>query len=133
IAAKNSLLNTPPTFPIYMVKLVTDWVLKQGGLVAMEETNAQKAKTLYDAVDGEFYRPHADRESRSQMNVTFRLQSEELEQQFVDVCSAEGLLFVKGHRSVGGIRASLYNAVSLEAAQALAAQMDDFRARHASA
>ncbi len=130
IAAKNSLLNTPPTFPIYMVKLVTDWLLERGGLSAMAERNETKARLLYDAIDGEFYRPHADAESRSRMNVTFRLPSEELERRFVDACTERGLLSVKGHRSVGGIRASIYNAVPQDAVEALVTEMVDFSSRH---
>lgn len=130
IAAKNSLLNTPPTFPIYLIQLVTEWLLERGGLVATAERNEEKARRLYDAIDGEFYRPHADAESRSRMNVTFRLPSEALEARFVAACTERGLLSVKGHRSVGGIRASIYNAVPLEAVDALVAEMVDFRARN---
>lgn len=133
LADNDSLYNTPPTFGIYMVQLVTDWLLKEiGGLDKMEQINRKKAKILYDAIDrsGGFYRGHARPESRSIMNVTWRLPSEELEADFVKQAAGRGLSQLKGHRSVGGIRASIYNALPVEGAQALADFMDEFRAKH---
>jgi phosphoserine aminotransferase len=124
----NSLYNTPPTFGIYVLGLVLQWIEKTGGLAALAERNARKAKTLYDAIDhsGGFYRGHAAVESRSQMNVTFRLPSEALEKQFVTEAQAAGMVGLAGHRSVGGIRASIYNAMDPEGCQALASLMSNF-------
>jgi phosphoserine aminotransferase len=126
--ASNSLYNTPPTFGVYILNLVLQWIEQTGGLAAMAERNVRKAQTIYDAIDqsGGFYRGHAERESRSQMNVTFQLRSEALEKQFVAEAQAAGMIGLAGHRSVGGIRASLYNAVSPEAARTLAAFMNEF-------
>jgi phosphoserine aminotransferase len=128
----NSLYNTPPSFAVYVLGLVLQWIDKTGGVTAMAERNANKARTVYDVIDqsGGFYRGHAEPESRSWMNVTFRLTSEALEKQFAAEAQAAGMVGLAGHRSVGGIRASLYNAVSPEACQALAAFMKDFRARN---
>jgi phosphoserine aminotransferase len=124
----NSLYNTPPTFGVYVLGLVLEWIEKGGGLPAMGERNARKAKLVYDAIDqsGGFYRGHASPESRSQMNVTFRLPNEALEKQFVADSQAARMVGLAGHRSVGGIRASLYNAVAPEACQTLASFMGDF-------
>jgi phosphoserine aminotransferase len=124
----NSLYNTPPSFGVYVLNLVLQWVEKTGGVAAMGERNARKAKTLYDAIDqsGGYYRGHAETGSRSIMNVTFRLPSEALEKKFVTESQAAGMVGLGGHRSVGGIRASIYNAVSPEACQALASFMVDF-------
>jgi len=129
LAEKNSLYNTPPTFSIYMTSLVLKWIKKNGGLAAMQKRNEEKAALLYEAVDRSegFYKGHAQKESRSLMNVTFRLSSEELEKKFIQEAAAKGLVGVKGHRSVGGIRASIYNAMSKEGCAALAQFMDDFR------
>ncbi len=128
----NSLYNTPPSFGVYVLNLVLQWIEKLGGLPAMAERNTRKARSLYDAIDqsGGFYRGHAAPESRSQMNVTFRLPSEALETQFVTASQAAGMVGLAGHRSVGGIRASIYNAVSPEACQALASFMADFARRN---
>jgi phosphoserine aminotransferase len=128
----NSLYNTPPTFAVYVLNLVLGWIEELGGLRAMAERNAQKARTLYDAIDqsGGFYRGHAMPEARSRMNVTFRLPSEALEKQLVTEAQAAGMIGLAGHRSVGGIRASIYNAVGLEACQALASFMQDFARRN---
>lgn len=130
IAEKNSMLNTPPTFPIYLLRLVTDWVREQGGVQVMGERNHLKAQRLYDLMDNEFYVAHADGDSRSHMNVTFRLASEDLEQRFLETCNAHGIVGVRGHRSVGGIRASIYNAVPAAAVETLAVLMDEFRDAH---
>jgi phosphoserine aminotransferase len=130
----NSLYNTPPTFGVYVLNLVLEWIEKGGGLAVMGERNALKARTVYEAIDrsGGFYRGHAAPESRSLMNVTFRLPSEALEKQFVAESQAAGMVGLAGHRSVGGIRASLYNAVTPEVCRVLAAFMDDFARKNRS-
>ena len=130
---KDSLYNTPPCFCIYMVGKVAAWIKAQGGLAALEERNRKKAKLLYDAIDGSngFYRGHADKDSRSLMNVTFRLPSEELEKKFVAEALEHKLSGVKGHRSVGGMRASIYNAMPYEGCEALADFMEKFRKANA--
>jgi phosphoserine aminotransferase len=129
----NSLYNTPPSFAVYVLNLVLQWIEKNGGLAGMAERNAKKAKTLYDVIDRSngFYKGHALPESRSAMNVTFRLESEALEKSFLTAATAAGMIGLPGHRSVGGIRASIYNAVSLESCQALAALMTDFAKKNA--
>jgi phosphoserine aminotransferase len=130
---EGSLHNTPPVFAIYVVGLVARWLLEEiGGLEAMATRNQEKAGLLYDAIDASdgFYRGHADPSARSLMNVTWRLPTEDLERAFVAEATAEGLTDLKGHRSVGGIRASIYNAMPLEGVQALAAFMGAFAARH---
>ncbi|HEV3445855.1 MAG TPA: 3-phosphoserine/phosphohydroxythreonine transaminase [Gemmataceae bacterium] len=128
----NSLYNTPSTFGIYLLNLVLQWIEKLGGLRPLEERNERKAHMIYGAIDhsGGFYRGHAAVESRSRMNVTFRLPSEALEKQLVTEAQAAGMVGLAGHRSVGGIRASLYNAVSPEACQALASLLNDFARRN---
>lgn len=122
-----SLYNTPNTFGIYIISLVCQWLQKKGGLTAMQSENEAKAKILYDAIDAsDFYRGHADADSRSLMNVTFRLPSEELEKQFVKAATAAGFEGLKGHRSVGGLRASIYNAFPRQGVEALVSFMKDF-------
>src|SRR5262249_61908642 len=115
----------------YMLGLVLEWIEKHGGLAGMAERNAKKAKTLYDAIDGSggYYRGHAEVPSRSNMNVTFRLPSEELEKKFVTESAAAKMVGLAGHRSVGGLRASIYNAVPLEAGQTVAGFMKEFATR----
>ena len=133
-AENRSLYNTPPAFAIYVLMLVTRWVRDEvGGLEEMRERNREKAALLYEAIDasGGFYHGHAAPEARSLMNVTWRLPSEELEKDFVAEARAQGLHELKGHRSVGGVRASIYNAMPLEGVRALRAFMDDFRSRRA--
>ena len=127
-AAKNSLYNTPPCFTVYTVQLVLKWLEETiGGLEKMAAINQDKAQLLYGFMDsGGFYRATAEADSRSLMNVTFRLPNEELEQQFVQQALANGLGGLKGHRSVGGCRASIYNAITLEAVQALVDFMKSF-------
>ena len=127
-AAKNSLYNTPPCFAVYTVQLVLKWLEETiGGLENMAAINQDKAQLLYGFMDGgEFYRATAEADSRSTMNVTFRLPNEDLEKQFVEQALANGLGGLKGHRSVGGCRASIYNAVSLEAVEALVGFMKTF-------
>ena len=127
-AKNNSLYNTPPTFGVYMLNLVLGWIESQGGLAGMAAHNERKAAIVYAAIDGSngFYRGHAEEGSRSQMNITFRLPSEELEKQFVAAAQKQGMIGLAGHRSVGGIRASVYNAMSIEGVEALASLMRDF-------
>ncbi len=130
-AEQGSRYNTPPTYPIYLLYLVTQWALEQGGVAAIEKHNHTKAQVIYDALDAsDFYKPTAAKKDRSWMNVTFRLESEELENQFLKEAENQGMVALKGHRSVGGIRASIYNAFPIEGAQALAAFMKDFAAKH---
>jgi phosphoserine aminotransferase len=126
-----SLYNTPNTFGIYIIMLVTKWLKGQGGLEGMHRLNEEKARLLYDAIDATpFYRGHADPDSRSIMNVTFRLPSEELEKKFAQEATAAGLDGLKGHRSVGGIRASIYNAFPREGVEALVSFMKEFERRN---
>ena len=126
-ASKESLYNTPPSFAIYIVGLVAKWLKGLGGLEAMERQNEEKGALLYDAIDAtEFYTGHAERESRSLMNVTFRLPSEELEKRFASEATAAGLDGLKGHRSVGGLRASIYNAFPVDGVRALVEFMKEF-------
>ena len=126
---KNSLYNTPPAFSIYMVGKVAAWIKAQGGLAEMAKRNSQKAETLYAAIDESegFYKGHADKGSRSFMNVTFRLPNEDLEKKFVAEALENNLSGVKGHRSVGGMRASIYNAMTIEGVETLADFMKKFR------
>jgi len=122
-----SLYNTPNTWGIYIISLICDWLKERGGLVGMHRENEAKAQLIYDAIDAtEFYRGHADHDSRSIMNVTFRLPNEELEKKFTAEATAQGLDGLKGHRSVGGIRASIYNAFPLAGVKALVAFMKEF-------
>jgi phosphoserine aminotransferase len=127
-SAKNSLYNTPPTFAIYMVRNVLAWVKEQGGLAAVETTNRTKGDLLYGVMadNPDFYRCPVAEDSRSYMNVVFRLPSEELEAKFVAEGKAAGMVGLKGHRSVGGCRASIYNAMPLEGVQVLAGFMEEF-------
>ena len=126
-----SRANTPPVFAIYLVSLVTDWLREQGGLAAVAERNARKAARLYAAIDRTgFYRGVADPENRSLMNVTFRLVDEGLESRFAAEAEAAGLAGLKGHRSVGGLRASIYNACPEPAVKALVDFMAEFERRH---
>jgi phosphoserine aminotransferase len=131
-AEHGSMFNTPPVFAIYIVALVTRWLRDEvGGLAAQEARNREKASLLYGRIDasGGLYRGHAAPDSRSMMNVTWRLPTPELDARFVAEAAAEGLVELKGHRSVGGIRASIYNAMPLEGVRALAEFMDDFAGR----
>ncbi|GAB4337858.1 MAG: 3-phosphoserine/phosphohydroxythreonine transaminase [Calditrichia bacterium] len=130
-AEKNSLYNTPNTFGIYVVGMVMDWILEQGGIDEVEKKNRKKAELLYKAIDeSEFYRGTAEKEDRSLMNVTFRLPSEDLEKQFVAEATQAGLVGLKGHRSVGGIRASIYNAMPYEGVEALVNFMKEFEKKN---
>jgi phosphoserine aminotransferase len=126
-----SMYNTPPVFAIYVMRLVLAWLLKEGGLEAIERKNIRKADTLYAEIDRTgFYRGHAQKESRSRMNITFRLPSEDLEKKFAKEATAAGLDGLKGHRSVGGLRASMYNAFPEEGAAALVQFMKEFEAKN---
>jgi phosphoserine aminotransferase len=130
-AENTSLYNTPPAFSIYAVGLVMKWILKQGGLTAMEKLNQRKGAKLYAEIDRTgFYRGTAAKEDRSLMNVTFRLASEDLEKKFIKESTAAGLDGLKGHRSVGGMRASIYNAFPEEGVDALVSFMQDFEKRN---
>jgi phosphoserine aminotransferase len=127
-AKNNSLYNTPPVFAVYVLDLVLAWIEGQGGLAAMGQRNEAKARLLYDAIDasGGFYTGHAEVGSRSQMNVTFRLPDEAHEKRFLQEAAQAGFVGLPGHRSVGGVRASIYNAMDLEGVEALASFMRAF-------
>jgi phosphoserine aminotransferase len=132
LAESGSLHNTPPCFAIYMVGLVLKWLKDLGGLTAMHRINQEKAGLVYQAIDnsGGFYRGHAVPAARSIMNVPFRLPTEALESQFVKESTGADLIGLKGHRSVGGLRASLYNALPLDAARALVQFMGEFQKKN---
>lgn len=125
---KNSMFNTPPCFVIYTIGVVLKWIEETiGGLAGMEKLNNEKAETLYNFIDNSgFFKGTAEKDSRSKMNVTFRLPSEDLEKKFVEEALKAGLGGLKGHRSVGGCRASIYNATTLEAVKSLVEFMSDF-------
>jgi phosphoserine aminotransferase len=130
-AENGSLYNTPPVFPIYVMRLVMTWLLKNGGLEAVETANKKKADTLYAEIDRTgFYRGHAAKDSRSRMNVTFRLPSEDLEKTFAKEATVAGLDGLKGHRSVGGMRASIYNAFPEAGVHALVDFMREFERKN---
>jgi phosphoserine aminotransferase len=128
-----SLYQTPPTFAVYILGLMTEWIAAEGGIAGIEEKNEAKAKLLYDAIDGSggFYRCPVERESRSRMNVVFRVGAlggdEILEKRFADMAAAARIVGTPGHRSVGGMRASIYNAVTLEAVKVLVDFMREFK------
>ncbi len=128
-ANSNSLYHTPPTFGIYMLGEVLGWIEELGGLAAIQKRNEEKAKLIYDAIDNSagFYVGHAAPDSRSLMNITFRLADDTLEQKFLEEAKEQGFVGLNGHRSVGGCRASTYNAVPLEACQALSEFMVQFQ------
>jgi len=127
-ASSNSLYNTPSTFGIYMIGLNLKWLKSIGGIKEISERNKKKAELIYNVIDGSngFYKGHAEKESRSLMNITFNLNSPELEAKFVEESKKEKLIGLKGHRSVGGIRASVYNAMPIEGCKKLADFMSDF-------
>jgi phosphoserine aminotransferase len=133
-AKNNSLYNTPPTFGIYMLGLVLKWAKELGGVQALEKQNQEKAQLIYDMIDRSegFYKGHVtDLASRSLMNITFRLRTEELEKEFLAQAKQAGFVGLNGHRSVGGCRASTYNAVPYESCKALRDFMEDFYRKHA--
>lgn len=131
-AKNNSLYNTPPTFGIYILMLVTRWLLAKGGAAGMEQINRAKADKLYAAFDnsGGYYKGSAVKAFRSIMNVTWRLPNEELEAKFIKEATALQMIGLKGHRDVGGCRASIYNAVGMDAVDSLVAFMKDFQAKN---
>ena len=130
-AENGSMYNTPPVFTIYVMRLVLAWLLKNGGLEAVEERNRRKADTLYAEIDRSgYYKGHAEPGSRSRMNVTFRLPNEDLEKKFAKEATAAGLDGLKGHRSVGGMRASIYNAFPEEGIAALVQFMQEFERKN---
>ena len=130
-ADNDSMYNTPPTFAVYLAGLVFDWLAEQGGLGAMETVNRRKAEKLYAAIDtSDFYANPVELASRSLMNVPFTLADAALDKQFLQESEEAGLLNLKGHRSVGGMRASIYNAVGEPAVDALIAFMQDFEQRN---
>ena len=128
---KGSMLNTPPTYAIYMAGLCMKWLKAQGGVEAIEKVNIEKAKLLYDALDDSaFYRAPVQKRFRSRMNVTFTTPSPELDAEFVKNAAAQGMVNLKGHRVVGGIRASIYNAMPVEGVRKLVDFMKDFEVSH---
>jgi phosphoserine aminotransferase len=130
-AENGSLYNTPATFGIYILRLVMKWLIGEGGLAAIEKVNARKAAAIYAELDSSaFWRPHADADSCSRMNIVFRLPSEDLEKLFVQESTAAGLDGLKGHRSVGGLRASIYNAFPEDGITALVQFMRAFEQKH---
>ena len=128
-ATKNSLFNTAPTLPIYIVKLVLEWIKDQGGLSVVETINRAKKDIIYGLLDEnpDYFRAPVRKDSRSWMNLVFRLPSEELEQELISEAKAAGFIGLKGHRSVGGVRVSLYNAMTLEGAEKVAEFIMNFR------
>jgi len=131
-AKNDSRLNTPPAFGIYVMGQVFKWIIKQGGLAAMEKKNADKAKLIYDAIDSSkgFYKGVARPDSRSHMNITFRTASEDLDKTFVTEAAKLEMDGLKGHRDAGGMRASVYNAFPVEGCRVLAQFMGDFAKRN---
>ena len=130
-AAADSMLNTPATYAIYIAGLVFKWLKAQGGLAAMEKRNVEKAKLLYDCLDASgLYRNPVAKEDRSRMNVPFTLKDAKLDDAFLKGAEKAGMVQLKGHRSVGGMRASIYNAMPVEGVRQLVAYMKDFEARH---
>lgn len=125
------IFNTPPTFNVYMVNLVLEWMQEKGGVAYFKQANREKANLIYTEIDrDDFYRGATDEDSRSLMNVTFRLPSEKLEQQFISEAASQNMVALKGHRSVGGIRASIYNACPKESVEVLVSFMQQFRKDH---
>ncbi|MFK7921263.1 MAG: 3-phosphoserine/phosphohydroxythreonine transaminase [Bacteroidia bacterium] len=130
-ADKDSMFNTPPTYAIYLAGLVFEWALAEGGVVAIQKRNEAKAATLYNFLDqSDFYHANVAKPDRSLMNLSFHLENRSLEAELVAATEAAGLLFLKGHRSVGGLRASLYNAMPLAGVEALVAFLTEFERNH---
>jgi phosphoserine aminotransferase len=127
-----SMLNTPPVFAIYVCMLTLRWLKEQGGVAAIEKINNQKAALLYDTLDSiPVFKPTVDKADRSKMNVVFVMENPELEKAFLELCKKEGMVGVKGHRSVGGFRVSLYNALPLGSVKTLVELMQHFALKHA--
>ena len=132
MADADSMLNTPPTFSVYLAGLTFKWILERGGLKGIEKANVRKAKLLYDYIDSrDFYSNPVAKEDRSRMNVPFRLRDDKLDGKFLAEAEARGLSQLKGHRSVGGMRASIYNAMPLDGVEALVEFMEEFRGKNA--
>ena len=132
MAEADSMLNTPPTFSVYLAGLTFKWLLERGGLAGIEKLNVRKSKLLYDYLDSQdFYSNPIVKEDRSRMNVPFTLRDPSLDAAFLAEAEARGLSQLKGHRSVGGMRASIYNAMPLEGVEALVEFMEEFRAAQA--
>jgi phosphoserine aminotransferase len=132
VAKDGSMLNTPPTYAWYLAGLVFQWIKGQGGLSGVGERNRAKAATLYDAIDrSSFYKNPVTKDARSWMNVVFTLAKPELDKTFVTEAKQAGLVTLEGHRSVGGMRASLYNAMPMAGVEALVSFMSDFERTHA--
>jgi len=130
-AEADSMHNTPPTYAVYIAGLVFRWLKRMGGLAKMHETNVAKAKRIYDYLDQtEFYHNPVELDDRSIMNIPFTLRSEKLDDAFLKAAEARGLSQLKGHRSVGGMRASIYNAMPIEGVEALVAFMKEFEKNH---
>ncbi|MFD2366145.1 3-phosphoserine/phosphohydroxythreonine transaminase [Pseudoduganella sp. GCM10020061] len=130
VSDANSMFNTPPTYSIYIAGLTFQWLKKQGGVAALEKRNIEKATLLYEALDADgFYQNRVERSCRSRMNVPFFLRDESLNEQFLAGAKARGLLQLKGHKSVGGMRASLYNAMPVEGVRALVDYLNEFAGR----
>ena len=126
-AEADSMINTPPTYAVYIAGLVFQWLKKQGGVAAVEKVNMAKAKLIYDYLDqSEFYESPVLKDDRSRMNVPFRLKNEALDEGFLKDAKAAGMVELKGHRSVGGMRASIYNAMPMAGVEALVQFMRDF-------
>jgi phosphoserine aminotransferase len=130
-AANDSMVNTPPTYAIYVAGLVFEWLLAQGGVAAIESRNIAKAKLVYDCLDrSEFYQTAVRKEDRSRMNVPFKLRDASLDEAFLKGAKERGMVQLKGHRAVGGMRASIYNAMPIEGVQTLVSYLEDFEREH---
>jgi phosphoserine aminotransferase len=130
-AANDSMVNTPPTYAIYVAGLVFEWLLAQGGVAAIESRNIAKAKLVYDCLDrSEFYLTPVRKEDRSRMNVPFKLRDASLDEAFLKGAKERGMVQLKGHRAVGGMRASIYNAMPIEGVQTLVSYLEDFERQH---
>jgi phosphoserine aminotransferase len=128
---ENSMLNTPPVFAVYVAMLTLKWLKNNGGIVAMEKRNEEKSKLFYDTLDRlPLFKGPVAKEDRSKMNAVFVLDDAGLERDFLDICKKEGMYGIKGHRSVGGFRVSMYNALPLESVSAITSLMNDFAQRH---
>jgi phosphoserine aminotransferase len=129
-ADADSMLNTPTTYSIYVAGLVFKWLKQLGGVAEIERRNVRKAQLLYEVIDAGFYQSPVAKADRSRMNIPFRLPDEKLDAPFLKGAEERGMVQLKGHRSVGGMRASIYNAMPLEGVERLAAYMREFAARH---
>jgi phosphoserine aminotransferase len=131
LAETDSMPSTTNTFALYVCNLVLNWLKEQGGVTAMEPINRKKAARIYEVIDrNDFYIGHAHPDDRAIMNITFNLATPELEEKFVEEADAEGLYALAGHRELGGVRASIYNAMPMEGVEALATFMEEFERRN---